>query len=93
MGGLDMKMSDGKAGGGVRCPDPSWKRLQCFFSLVRARSRPPLRRLQLTCESSTGAGLIMGIRMCIAAVTIIAAVIGVAGTNVTAGGTIISPNL
>ena len=84
----NLKMSDGKASGGVRCPDPSWKRLhagysllklvcsECFFSPVWVRSLPPLRTLQLTCESTTGAGLIMGIRICIAAV------IGVAGTTV-----------
>ena len=71
----------------------SWYCSECFFSPVWVRSLPPLRRLQLTCESTTAPGLIVGIRMCTAAVTIITAVIGITGTTVTAGGTIISPNL
>src|SRR5271165_1978090 len=31
----NLKMSDGKASGGVRCPDPSWKRLHARYSLLK----------------------------------------------------------
>ena len=32
----NMKMSDGKAGVGVRCPDLSWKRLHARYSLLKS---------------------------------------------------------
>jgi hypothetical protein len=31
----NMKMSDAKASGGVRCSDPSWKRLRAGYSLLK----------------------------------------------------------